>query len=648
MNRRIAHWVSLGMLLAGLHPQAADAGDWPFIQGPLFQGQAVEETLLPAWSEAGPSVLWTRELGQGFSSFAIVGNRCVTQYQSPLGQFVLCLDAGTGETLWEHRYALPYEALGIYPGPRATPTIAGDHVYFVAPNGEVGCVTLSTGRPVWSANPHQLLSGEGTGFGSSASVLVLNDLVIMPVGGRDASVISLHAANGELAWKAGSDPASYCPIVPIQLGGKTVLVSYLENVLVLHDVQGNELGRQKLSHGYDEHAAIPLWREPLLFVSAPFRSGATAYELQWKEETSGERRIQMSQKWQSTEMSNDIMTSVICSDVFCGFDLRDPQAKAHRPSRGVYRGLDVLTGETLWSRDNIGQCGAIVVGERCLLFSDRGEVLLTRPTREELHIDSRAQVFKDEVCWTRPALADGRLFVRTHSRAVCLHVGTLPDDSAAPSKTLTLADVPQGGGFASSVLLGGEREHPFTTIDSTEAWQWYLDCLLWCLLPAIAPLLSWRRTLAPDHGTRLLISTAVLFLAGVLATPLLNGRSEEFHFTWPASVYAAFQVVALCSLRATRLRTERRQQWISRLAVLAFLGLCVLYYQLLLWAGEPMEWMFLMGLAPAFPLTVLTVQLAVGRGAGWRVAVASWLGFSAFYWSAVGIQALRSLVVEAM
>ena len=38
------------------------------------------------------------------------------------GQSVVCLEADTGRTVWQQRYDWPYDAAGMYPGPRATPT----------------------------------------------------------------------------------------------------------------------------------------------------------------------------------------------------------------------------------------------------------------------------------------------------------------------------------------------------------------------------------------------------------------------------------------------------------------------------------------------------------------------------------------------
>ena len=90
---------------------------------------------------AGPPLLWAREIGQGYSGFAVCDGRAYTQSQSLYEQSVLCLDADTGRTIWSYSYGWPYDGGGLYPGPRSTPTVSGGQIFFASPQGLVGCLT---------------------------------------------------------------------------------------------------------------------------------------------------------------------------------------------------------------------------------------------------------------------------------------------------------------------------------------------------------------------------------------------------------------------------------------------------------------------------------------------------------------------------
>src|SRR5262249_30264076 len=138
-----------------------------------------------------------------------------------------------------------------------------------------------------------------------------DDKVIIPVGGQDASLVALHVDNGRTVWAVGSDPASYCPAMPITFRGRRLVVGYLQNAMILADLAtGKQVYRQALSKGYDEHSAWPIYREPHLLLAAPFRLPAARYELQEGSDDS----ITCKTNWLSKQMSNDIVSSVLFRD----------------------------------------------------------------------------------------------------------------------------------------------------------------------------------------------------------------------------------------------------------------------------------------------------------------------------------------------
>jgi hypothetical protein len=67
--------------------------NWPTIRGAAFDGHSSEKELADRWPAEGPPVLWSRELGQGYSAF-IAWDQCVaTQYQHLSGQYLICMEA---------------------------------------------------------------------------------------------------------------------------------------------------------------------------------------------------------------------------------------------------------------------------------------------------------------------------------------------------------------------------------------------------------------------------------------------------------------------------------------------------------------------------------------------------------------------------
>src|SRR5678810_969292 len=100
----IRNLIVVGLLvLAGSAVQSAEPDSspaWPQWRGPTFDCISAETGLADSWPEAGPPVLWTREIGKGYSSFIAVGPHVFTQTQTLYEQAVVCLDAETGKTVW--------------------------------------------------------------------------------------------------------------------------------------------------------------------------------------------------------------------------------------------------------------------------------------------------------------------------------------------------------------------------------------------------------------------------------------------------------------------------------------------------------------------------------------------------------------------
>src|SRR5262249_48762443 len=140
-------------------------GQWPHLRGSHFDGVSEETDLAGSWPESGPPQLWTHELGQGHSVLIIGGGKVYTQYQTIGGQYLLCLDPDTGQTVWEARYDVGWQPGGAYPGPYASPTWSDGKVYYASPTGLVGSRDAVSGAAVWSRNVVDDFQGKGCEFG---------------------------------------------------------------------------------------------------------------------------------------------------------------------------------------------------------------------------------------------------------------------------------------------------------------------------------------------------------------------------------------------------------------------------------------------------------------------------------------------------
>ena len=74
---------------------AATGADWPHLRGPTYDGVSQETGLADTWPEQGPPLVWSRELGQGYSGLIVAEGKLFTQSQTIGGQYLVCLDPDT-------------------------------------------------------------------------------------------------------------------------------------------------------------------------------------------------------------------------------------------------------------------------------------------------------------------------------------------------------------------------------------------------------------------------------------------------------------------------------------------------------------------------------------------------------------------------
>ena len=612
---------------------ASAQSDWPHVRGPAYDGLSAETGLVNSWPAGGPPVLWTRDLSQGYSGFVVAGGRLFTQYQTKIGQFILALDPDSGAELWRQRVGLPWQPAGAYPGPYATPTWHDDRLYYTTPMGEAGCLAAKDGHELWSVDLRKRFNPRGVDFGYAATPLVENGRVILPVGGEGASLVALNVADGSTVWAVGNDPASYCPAYPITLGGRRLLVAFLQNSLALHDAAtGERVWRQKLSSSYDEHSAWPLYSEPHLMVAAPFRSGAQLFKFESVDGAVAAKTI-----WAGKSLSNDVCSSILVGGHVYGFDLQQLQTSPHRGSRGAFKCLDFLTGTTKWETEDIGQATVLFADGKLILLNDTGTLILARANPSAYEELARAKVLDGGLCWSPPALRRGKLFVRNQSKMVCLFLG--PESSLDPNRPVVRSAVNEDR-FDWSRLLGRDPEFPHDEPAQADVARWFWWCAGGVFAPAalLALLLTW---IAPSRWARYAFP-ATAFGLGLVGTTIFGHWADVFVLTWPASLYVAFRLLLLVCIWAGLKPWSLRRRLVSGLAILSFIALCYGYYRLCVATGYVMGWSYLAGFLPAMPLTVLAAKTQ----RPWLRWVADAAGFAVYFWCSGLLPGWKSALEE--
>ena len=398
-----------GEAAAAVSETAPGPDDYPQFYGPHRDATLAGPPLARDWQASPPREVWRREVGEGWSSFAVVGDAAVTQEQRGEQEVVVRYALASGEQVWVHADTAPFNTTVGGSGPRATPTIVGGRVYTLGATGILNCLELADGRLVWSRD---VLADNGAGapdWGMSSSPLVAGEVVIVQLGRLGTSLAAYDRSTGEPAWRAGSDRGSYTtPTLETVAGREQVLVVNQTSVAGHDPLDGTLLWREAWPEP-GERITPPLRiADDLLLVSAGYGVGSRLLRI-----VAEAGSFAVSEVWRSPRLKSKFAPMVLREGVVYGLD------------DGVLTAIDPATGERLWKRGRYGHGQMILVGDLLLIQAENGEVVLVEATAEG-HRELARLAALDGKTWNPPALSGRRLLVRNNSEAACYELPVEP------------------------------------------------------------------------------------------------------------------------------------------------------------------------------------------------------------------------------
>ncbi|MDD4870741.1 MAG: PQQ-binding-like beta-propeller repeat protein, partial [Kiritimatiellae bacterium] len=206
-----------------------NAADWPQYRGPNQDGIYPEKVNLN-WPTGGPKVIWKVPTQNGFSSFAVVGNKVFIQVNreinGALREICVAMDAATGKELWFTDMGIGKYDGGAGPGdgPRSTPTVNDGMVYTFNQHLVLFCLDAATGKLVWSKDLMKDHAGRNIGWKSAASPVVDGNLVFVAGGGPGQSFLASNKKTGEIVWKVEDEIITHStPVVATILDVRQVI-----------------------------------------------------------------------------------------------------------------------------------------------------------------------------------------------------------------------------------------------------------------------------------------------------------------------------------------------------------------------------------------------------------------------------------------
>jgi outer membrane protein assembly factor BamB len=383
---------------------ALTADDWYRFRGPTLNGRSAEIEWSHQWSAAGPKIAWTAEVGIGFSSVSISDGRLYTIGNEENVDTIHCLSTETGEQLWTHTYSSPTDPNEFEGGPTSTPTIDGDLVFTLSRSGDLFALNKTSGLVHWNQDIAAEAEVRIPAWGFSGSPYVHDDLLILNVGDAGAAV---NKKTGQLVWKSEDRDSGYSSPVPLPQDGREGLVlGSARSYVCVEPNSGKEMWRQRWLTTFGCNAADAIVSGNHVFLSSGYNRGsallsvtADAPEMLWKHK----------------DFQNQLVSSVLVDGNLFG-------ASGDVASGAELVCVELMSGDVRWRSDAVRVGALSVAGDRLIVLSDSGELVIAKTSPERFEILARHQVLEGK-CWTAPVLSNGRIYCRTASgQIVCIDV----------------------------------------------------------------------------------------------------------------------------------------------------------------------------------------------------------------------------------
>lgn len=399
--------------------ESATKLDWPSIYGPNHNSISNESGLVTTWSEEGPPVLWRRPVGEGFGSVISVDSRVLLMGRYGDQETIECLDAETGQPIWDHSYSTSCQCTYEYStGPYSTPVANDQFVFCVGAQGQLHCLDHASGEVIWQRDLFSEYEIEPRDWPFAGSPLLLEDRLILNLGAveKNAGIIALSLSDGQTLWESTNQPYAHTtPTVATIHEQQLVFVLAFDGLVCLKPESGDVLWevahRVKDPRGMNNTNAVSpvVVGDRVCVVSGPkVKPGFRCFQILPDgsyEEPFDDIRLLKSQYTPLVPVGDYVFG-------LTPMTVGGPTLKC----------IDLNAGKISWKgKPNVGRANMLAVGDSILMLAEDGNLAAMKINFRKMEITSRtAKPILKKPCYTSMALANGKLFLRNEQELVCL------------------------------------------------------------------------------------------------------------------------------------------------------------------------------------------------------------------------------------
>ena len=398
MNQRtrIGTVIAIGVMTT--FPLLAISQDWPQWRGPARDGAATFN--VPATWPQNLQQKWRAEVGLGYATPILVGNRVYMFTRQGEDEVMQAFDAESGKVIWRTSYPAPYKmnpsTARHREGPKSTPVHAAGRLFSLGISGIFTAFDAQTGRQLWqkpAASAQPL-------YHTGQSPVVDGNLVIVHLGGPgDTALTAFDTATGNVRWRWDGDSPAYGSPMVLEMGGTRQVVTFTnQNLVGVSLATGELLWRRPFTTPSNTTSQTPiLYRDTVIQNGRD--NGVTAFRAVRRDGMWTTEDV-----WQTKEVSLHLTNGVAADGVLYGLS---------HLNTGQYFALDLSNGQVLWKSDPRQAENAAMVRAGNSILSLQADAKLVVFSANRMRFDpiQRYEVAMSET-WAQPAISGNRLFIK--------------------------------------------------------------------------------------------------------------------------------------------------------------------------------------------------------------------------------------------
>lgn len=279
MKKLLSIWIII-MLVVQVQSQDSQ---W---RGANRDGKYRDTGLLKQWPDGGPDLILKKEkLGNGYSTPVVYEGDVYISGRRDSVDVLTRLDL-QGNIVWETVYGKAWNQS--FPETRSTPTIENGRIYIMGGLGTVVCMDAGTGEFIWQVNTHEEFEGEFHRWGMTESLLLTEQAVISSPTGEQTAVLALDKKDGSLLWKSqpqGGVRSYVSPMLIEHKGTRMILITTSKDIMAVNPDDGEVFWSFDLvkDYGYREgrrnNTNTPLFHNGEIFTTSGYDAESVMFKL---------------------------------------------------------------------------------------------------------------------------------------------------------------------------------------------------------------------------------------------------------------------------------------------------------------------------------------------------------------------------------